>query len=170
AFGKRKQVFFRLAVRVFGKARFAGIVQSLASEMHALGYKPRTTRILLLTLAPLLLSVRSPHIEDLTLDLLVAFQRDVERVAVEKCLIAISRVLAARGIIETPLRRLGPPRWMDGDPQVLLENVPAEWSRLARHWHDTSTLSPIARLRHYYRLLCVGRWLSATHPEITGPA
>lgn len=169
-FKKRKQVFFRLAIRVFGKALFAGVVQSLASEMHALGYKPRTTRTLRLTLAQLLLSVRSPHIEDLTPDLLAAFQRDAERVAVEKCLIAISRVLAARGNIETPLRRLGPPRWMDGDPEVLLANVPAEWARLARYWHDTSTLGAAARLRHYYRLLCVGRWLSATHPEITSPA
>ena len=59
---------------------------------------------------------------------------------------------------------------MLGTPEVILANVPDEWARLARYWHDTSTLTPNCRLRHYYRILTVGRWMQATYPQLTSPA
>lgn len=169
AFGKRRQVFFRLAQRVFGSERFMQMVTEVEDGLAALGYKAKTRRLAGTTVAQLLLGTRTVGLEHLTREALMQAQRNTSCVGVEKCLIALSRFLASKHIIETPLTRTGKPRYLD-DPGALLADVPEEWARLARYWYENSTLSSNARLRHYYRLLCVGRWLRATHPKICGPA
>lgn len=169
AFEKRRQVFFRLAQRVFGPQRFMEIVAGVEDGLSALGYKAKTRRLAGMTVAQLLLRTRSLGLEYLTHNALAAAQQKTASAATEKCLIALSRLLASKQMIEGPLRRLGKPRYLD-DPEALLADIPQEWARLARYWYENSTLTPAARLRHYYRLLCVGRWLSATHPNVCSPA
>ena len=93
---KRRQVFPSLAQRVFGAQRFAAVVTTVRSELAALGYKPRTLRLVEITIAQILLSMRSVRIEDLTMDVLCKFQTATPNIAVEKCLIALSRLLASR--------------------------------------------------------------------------
>jgi integrase len=169
AFGKRRQVFFRLAQRVLGVRRFADIITDVENGLASLGYRARTRRIAATTIAQLLMTSRSPGLECLPRELLVETQQKTPCVAIETCLVALSRLLASRGIINAPLKRLGKSTYLD-DPQALLTGVSEEWGRAARYWFENSTLSFNARLRHYYRLLCVGRWLQATHPKIHGPA
>ena len=168
-FGKRRQVFFRLAHRVFGAEIFTRMVAEVQDGLSLLGYKARTTRLAGITIAQLLLGTRLPGVEHLTREVLVNAQRKTSCAAAENCLIALSRLLASKQIIDSPLKRVGKLRYLD-DPEALLADVPKEWSRLARYWYENSTLSYSARLRHYYRLLCVGRWLTATHPTICSPA
>jgi integrase len=62
------------------------------------------------------------------------------------------------------------PKLIQSAPAVIAADVPGEWARLAHYWYETSTLSPDCRLRRYYRLLSIGRWLHATHPDIESPA
>jgi integrase len=169
AFEARRQVFFRLAQRVLGPQRFADIIADVENGLASLGYKPRTQRMAATTVAQLLMTSRSPGLECLSREFLGEAQQKTFSAASEKCLIALSRLLASKGVIDAPLTRLGKPRYLD-DPEAFLAGVPDEWARMARYWFDNSSLSFNVRLRHYYRVLCVGRWLQATHPEISGPA
>lgn len=168
---KRRQVFSCLVRRVFGFNVVAEAERKIKAGLCGLGYRARTLRVVPITVAQLLLMVRSPRIEDITEIALLQIQKRSGTVALEKCVIAVSRFLAAKGIVENPTRRLGLQlKLLHGAPEVILMNVPGEWARLAEYWHETSTLSPNCRLRHYYRILSVGRWLQATHPEMESPA
>jgi integrase len=168
-FGKRRQVFFRLARRVLTPRRFANIVEEVKLGLATLGYQKRTLRRVSLTIAKLLLSNRCARLEDMTSDALLKFQQASPCVALEHCVVALSHWLASKQIIEAPISKVGLPRDLE-NPHALLSGVPAEWARLTAYWHEHSTLSSDVRLRHYYRLLELGRWLQAVHPEIHGPA
>lgn len=169
SFDKRRQVLFRLAERVFGADRFAAMTEDVTKWLLSVGYKVRTTRLAAVTLAQLLLQTRATRLDELTREQLLSVQRERANGAIEKCLIAVSRYLSAQGVIDAPLSRLGRERYLD-DLGTLLADVPTEWARLAKYWSDTSTLSSAVKIRHYYRLLCVGRWLRAVNPNVNGPA
>jgi integrase len=169
-FPKRRHVFSCLARRVFGVKRFAAADRKTKAGLRELGYRIRTLRLVPLTLAQLMLITRSPRIEDITEAVLLQLQNQNGTVALEHCVFALSRLLASEGIIDQPVRRLGlQPKMIHGAPEDIVANVPREWARLARYWHETSTLTPRSRLRMYYRLLGVGRWLHATRPHIESP-
>lgn len=167
-FPKRSQIFSSLARRVFGEARINSVASQIQEELEAFGYKKRTCRLVPITVSHLLLLVRSPRVEDISTAAFQQLQRNTASATAEKCLIAISRALVSRGILDEPIKRLSEPRYMD-EPRGLFENVAAEWARLARYWYDHSTATPKVRLNRYYRVLAVGRWLTAKHPEIQSP-
>src|SRR5205814_2261432 len=48
-------------------------------------------------------------------------------------------------------------------------DCPPEWASWVARWRDTSTRQPRTRGHDYGSLLQVGRWLAATHPEVTSP-
>jgi integrase len=170
SFPKRRQVFSCLARRVFGSSTFAAAERNTKARLRELGYHIRTLRLVPITLAQLLLITRSPRIEDITEAALLQLQKQTGTVALEKCVVALSRLLASEGIIDQPVRRLGlQQKMIQCAPEVIVVDVSPEWARLARYWHDTSTLSPRCRLRMYYQLLAVGRWLQATRPHIDCP-
>jgi integrase len=170
SFPKRRHVFSCLARRVFGFKMLAATERKIKTRLRELGYRARTLRLMPLTLAQLLLIARSPRMEDITEVSLLQVQERSGTIALENCVIAFSRLLASEGIIDEPVRRRGlQPKMIDGAQEVLVADVSQEWGRLARYWHDTSTLAPRSRLRMYYRLLTVGRWLQATRPHIESP-
>lgn len=72
---KRRQVFSCLARRVFGFKRFAAAEKKIKARLRELGYHHRTLRLVPLTLAQLLLIVRSPRIEDITEAALIQLQK-----------------------------------------------------------------------------------------------
>ncbi|MBV8808933.1 MAG: hypothetical protein JO033_09675, partial [Acidobacteriaceae bacterium] len=111
AFGKRRQVFFRLAHRVFGAERFTRMVAEVEDGLSLLGYKARTTRLAGITIVQLLLGTRLPGVEHLTREVLVNAQRKTSCAAAENCLIALSRLLASKQIIDSPLKRVGKLRY-----------------------------------------------------------
>ena len=170
SFPKRRHVFSCLARRVFGFKRFAETERKIKARLRELGYRTRTLRLMPLTLAQLLLIARSPRLEDINEASLLQLQKRNGTVVLENCVIALSRLLASEGIIDQPVRRLGlQPKMIHGASEALVADVPHEWARLAWYWHETSTLTPRSRLRMYYRLLTVGRWLQATRPHIESP-
>jgi integrase len=170
SFPKRRQVFSCLARRVFGFNAFAATERKAKARLGELGYHNRTLRLVPITLAQLLLITRSPRIEDITEVALLQLQKQTGTVALEKCVVALSRLLASEGIIDQPIRRLGlQPKLINSAPEAIVADVPREWARLAQYWHETTTLSPRCRLRMYYQLLAVGRWLQATSPHIDCP-
>jgi integrase len=168
-FGKRRQVFFRLAQRAFTTGRFRGMVEEVKQGLVTLGYQKRTLRRVPLTVAKLLLSARCGRLEDLTDKALREFQQATPSIALEHCVVALSHWLASKQIIEAPISKVGLPKDLE-NPETLLSGVPPEWARLAAYWREHSLLSFDVRVRHYYRLLEVGRWLRAVHPEIQSPA
>ncbi len=171
SFPKRRQIYSCLARRVFGFKVVTKAELEVKSGLRDLGYRARTLRIVPLTLAQLLLIVRSPRIEDITESALLQLQKQNGTVALEQCVIALSRLLVSKRIIKNQIPRSGlrSPLMLDA-PEVIAANVPGEWVRLAQYWHETSTLTPNCRLRHYYRILTVGRWLQTAHPAIKSPA
>jgi hypothetical protein len=168
-FGKRRQIFFRLAQRAFTPGRFGRMVEEAKQGLATLGYQKRTLRRVPLTVAKLLLSTRCGRLEDLRDEALREFQQATPSVALEHCVVALSHWLASKKIIEAPISKVGLPKDLE-NPETLLSGVPPEWARLAAYWREHSLLSFDVRLRHYYRLLEVGRWLRAVHPEIQSPA
>jgi integrase len=50
-----------------------------------------------------------------------------------------------------------------------LPDVAPAWARWCERWYETATLSPAVRRTMGYYLLRAGRWLAATHPEVTEP-
>jgi integrase len=170
SFPKRRHIFSCLARRIFGFKRFAAADRKVKAGLRELGYCIRTLRLVPRTLAQLMLITRSPRIEDITETALLQLQGLNGTVSLEQCVFALSRLLASEGIIDQPVRRLGlQPKMIRGATEEIITNVPREWARLARYWHETSTLTPRSRLRMYYRLLAVGRWLHATRPHIESP-
>jgi len=168
SFPKRRQIFSYLALRVFGFKRFAAAKRKIKAKLLESGYRLHTLRKVPLTLAQLMLITQSPRIEDITEAALHQLQK--QNGALEKCVIALARLLVSDGIIDQPIRRLGLKLKLgDEAPEAILANVPREWERLARYWNETSTLSRTTRGRVYCQLLSVGRWLHASHPHIESP-
>ncbi len=165
---KGSHVFSSLAKRVFGKHRLDVISAQIENELEALGYKRRTRRLVPITVSHLLLSVHSPRVEDISTDAFRNLQKATTNPAGEDCLTAVSRALALRGILSEPVNRLARARYVD-DCSTLLENVGCEWARMAKYWYDHSTASLKVRLCRYYRILSIGRWLNAKHPQIQSP-
>src|SRR5258708_7304388 len=121
------------------------------------------------TIFELLLLVRSPHLEDLTLD-------DLRKVIARRppragtyCIVALSRVLSSIGTIPQALEIKR--TFVDRTTLPSLNcNVPAEWAGLCRIWLDRSSVVKHERNTRYYFLLNVGRWLAAAQPDVTSPA
>jgi hypothetical protein len=163
-------VYSCLARKVFGTEhtkRLSEHVQILLSEW---GYRRGGTRDQVMrTIFECLLSVRSPHLKDITLDhLRTVIGRRPPRTGTY-CAFAISRVLAKIGAVPEPME-IARPFVVRADLPTITEGVHPEWARLCRRWLETSTVSARYRRKSYYFLLNVGRWLANKHPEINSPA
>jgi hypothetical protein len=136
---KGRQVYSCLVCRVFGSKAVAETERQVKAGLRDLGYRARTLRIMPLTLAQLLLIVRSPRIEDITESALLQLQEQNGTVALEQCVIAMSRLLISKGILENPVRRLGlRPVLMLEAQEVILANVQSN----GRAWRGTGTIHP----------------------------
>jgi len=165
--GRRNFVFCCLAYRVFGRERLRTLFGEVTQMLVSWGYRERLAG----TYAPrvlceLLITNRSPRLEDLTLELL----RTVEQRRVSKtstwCLSVLSKILASRGIISAPIMRMNKPK--RANPE-LTAGVPEKWVEAAKYWYENGTCSVRLRRADYYFVLAVGRWLAAEHPTITSP-
>ena len=124
------------------------------------------------TLCEALLANRSPHLEDLTIEVLETVAERRTRNKQKRSgkgsrpsiwLVAVSRVLTKFGIIREPLRPFRKLAAWRTENSNLTENVPAEWASLCKFWFNTSTLCLNSRRRTYYTLLNIGRWVGHEH-------
>ncbi len=117
-------------------------------------------------LCELLVTNRSPHLEDLTLELLKTVEQRRVSQGSTWCLSVLSRVLASRGIVSAPLARMDKRKGSNPHSTV---GVPEKWVRAVEYWHENSTHTLKVRKANYGFLLRVGRWQAAKHPGVEGP-
>jgi integrase len=168
--GLRPPLYMKLAEKVFGQECMELVLERVRALLVEWGYSGKATiRHIPRTVCEALLANRSPHLEDLTIEVLetVAQRRKQNRQRKSgrpsMWLVAVSRVLTKLGIIREPLRPFTKvPAWRTEDSE-LRENVPVEWANVCRFWFDTSTLCLNSRRRTYYTLLNIGRWVSHEH-------
>jgi hypothetical protein len=174
AVGSRPPLYIKLAEKVFGFDCVEELLERVRSLLIEWGYSGKATmRHIPRTLCEALLLNRSPHLEDLTIEVLetVAERRTRKN---KECgnrsrpsiwLVAVSRVLTKLGIIREPLRPFRKLAAWRTKNTNLTENVPPEWANLCKFWFDTSTLCLNSRRRSYYTLLNIGRWVGHEHME-----
>jgi len=163
-------VYNCLARKVFGREYVQVITDRVQGLLSEWGYNNNGIRkTIMRTIFELLLLVRSPHLEDLTLDhLRQVIARRPPRTGTY-CIVALSRVLSSIGTIPEAMEIKR--TFVDRTTlPSLTSNVPAEWARLCRIWLDRSSVVKHERNTRYYFLLNVGRWMAATYPEVTSPA
>jgi len=124
--GRRNFVFCCLAYRVFGRERLRALFSEVREILLSWGYRERLAGIYVpRVLCELLVTNRSPRLEDLTLELIeTVAQRRVTPMGTW-CLSAISKVLAGRGIISGPIMRIDKPK--RANPE-LTAGVPEKWA------------------------------------------
>jgi len=154
------------ARRIFGQEALDNALQSLLKVLHSWGYKHNATIAQFSTCVfYLLVQNRSPHIEDLSIELLERFHQSCSVSSVGQYVFQVSRALNALGVTERSL--LGP----QGKPYLIdmsEEVISTEWLSWCDRWKKQTTSRAPSTI--YYPILKVGRWLRSTHPEITSPA
>ena len=165
--GRYNFLFYGLAIRVFGRKRIRSLFAELEAMLVEWGYRDRTARIYIpRAMCEVLVTNRSPRLEDLTFELLQKVQQRRQKKTSTLYLAAVSKVLAHRKIISAPVMRMQRPR--HPNPH-LLTGVPEKWVQAAKYWRENAGYSARVRQATYYLLLTVGRWLAAKHPTITTP-
>jgi integrase len=167
AFGRFERV--SLARKVFGRAPVDAAVERVVGALAGWGYSAATVRVeQRIRVAEALLARRSPRLEDVTADCLEALRRDEPSATARVGYVVLSRALYGLGLTDRALGKDYPPgtRWGHGDPTA---GVAPEWAAWCRRWLETSTAAPKTRRGWYLLLLKGGRWLAATHPEVTAP-
>jgi integrase len=154
-----------LAERVFGKEVIDSAVERLITILRGWGYQQQERHPFVACVAYLLLCNKSPHLEDLSIDLIEAVGQACRLRGVQKHLAQISRALFALGLLPRHLPDLRRERavvesGIDG-------SVSEEWLAWCQRWRNQSVRG--TRRSVYYQLLKVGRWLKATHPEVKSP-
>jgi hypothetical protein len=163
-------VYVVLARKVFGREYMKVVGDRVQSLLREWGYMRNGTQVLVLrTIFEGLLYIRSPHLDELSVeDLQAVIARRPPRTG-SYCMVALSRVLASMGTVPEALEIKRPVHDKKLSP-ALTTGVPAEWCRLCRLWFDRATYSIRNRNKGYYFLLNVGRWLGQVHPDIVSPA
>ena len=162
-------VYGCLARKVFGRE----YMKTVSDRVHALllewGYiKHGMSARIMRTVFEALLFIRSPHLDELTLDhLKTVIARKPPRIG-SYSIVAFSRVLASMGTVPEALEIHRPVPDKKSSPALTL-GVPIEWARLCRLWFDRSTDARSSRPQSYYFLLNVGRWLGHVHPTVLSP-
>jgi hypothetical protein len=159
-----------LAQKVFGEDRVNQSVQRVTRVLSSWGYGREYVQGKVRSkLGEVLLTARSPHLEDLTLKD-VAVLHDAYRSCydVRHALCTISRVLKALGLISDTLK----PGWslgQGGTKSDITAGIAEEWVRFVHRSRQTTTISPPTRNQIYWRILKVGRWITRVHPEAASP-
>lgn len=163
-------VYACLARKVFGREYMRTVSERVQALLVEWGYMKIGTRSnVMRTVFEALLFIRSPHLDQLTLEHLHAvIARRPPRTGTY-CVVALSRVLASMGTVPESLEIKRPVLDKMCSPALTL-GIPADWVRFCRLWFDRSVYSKKQRKKSYYFLLNIGRWLSRVHPEITSPA
>jgi hypothetical protein len=155
-----------LSWRIFGRDRVTGEIARVRAVLAEWGYRlgQQDDTLLPMVICQLFLLNRSPHLEDLSTDLFdrVRTDRLLDGTRLNT-LYATQRAVATLGFCDPPSPRTG------GHSARATGGAPV-WEQWVDRWHTTSTLTPRARGNVRSKLLKVGRWLAAEHPEAGEPA
>jgi len=158
-----------LAEKVFGREAVDAACESLAGELIGWGWGgTKLEQNLPAAISHAFLANRSPRLEDLTRETLQAVHDRVPKY-LRSCLVATSRVLAARKIIPAPLPGAQKATYFRGIKTGFVDDCPREWAEWCDRWRSLSPLAPKTRSGMHGLLLQAGRWLARTHPGIVSP-
>ncbi len=162
-------VYGCLARKVFGRDYMKTVSDRVFALLLEWGYiKHGMSDRIMRTVFETLLFIRSPHLDQLTLEhLKTVIARKPPRIG-SYSIVAFSRVLASMGTVPEALEIHRPVPDKKSSPALTL-GVPPEWARLCRLWFDRSTYARSSRTQSYYFLLNVGRWLGHVHPTVLSP-
>lgn len=153
----------RLARKVFGRGPVDIAVGTIRATLASWGYQGVDHPGLSSALCEALLAAGSPHLADLSTDVLEGLRRAAHvGVARRAELHQVQRALAALGITDGPALPTGVAGPFEGmDPL---------WEDWVRRWVATTTVAPATRKHDLMALTRAGRWLAATRPEVREPA
>lgn len=158
---------YRLACHIFGQEAVDTAIRRVCAVVQPWGYGPDVQRRLTTSISAALLWSRSPHIEDLSVDLLDRMRETVGTHFQSTTFGLLARALAHMGLTGGYLSYgMRSARLQD---RVDVDGVAPEWAAWVFRWHDTSRISAATKQNYVYKLLRVGRWLARRHPEVTSP-
>lgn len=163
-----------LADTTFGQARMEETIQRVVEGTRQWGLLCQEDLALYSVVREALLLNRSPHLENLTYDLLLRMRERTETLATKRALGTLSCALHALGILDKTLPEVPVPATKRvAHPQKLLidgtDTVAPQWLQYCQRWHATSTLTYSTRQQYYGILLKAGRWLTQEHPKYVEP-
>lgn len=163
-------VYGCLSRKVFGREYMKTVSERVYALLIEWGYvRPGTSNRVMRTVFEALLFIRSPHLDQLTLEhLQTVISRKPARIGTYS-IVAFSRVLASMGTVPKALEIHRPVPDRKSSP-ALTRGVPLEWARLCLFWFERSTAAKRSRSKSYYFLLNVGRWNGQVHPTVLSPA
>ena len=169
-----------LAYHVFGRHEVDTALVRVRTALGTWGYTLETPAqsSLRLALCEAFLTIKSPRLEDITLDALAELRHAIasSHATLRGSLMRLSRALVGLGILAKPLN----PWAMNGESTTTRPGhgtetasetpIAPEWIACVERWRATSTLSPKARSGYASQLLMVGRWATATYGTAGAPA
>lgn len=160
---------YRTASRLFGVEGMNASFERLLAVITTWGYTGHgcSRDYLRYALARAVLANRSPHLEDLTLELLATLREQADSEDLSTAFGLLSRVLVDLTILDEhlPVRSQARPV----TERLNTQGVAAPWVAWCCSWHERSTLTPRIRDFYLYRLMHVGRWLAAHRPDVVTP-
>lgn len=156
----------RLAEKIFGQDRIAYALKRVTDISLGWGYG--RSHPLMCMVAELFLINQRPELESLSVELIESVKKRWPDSHHRSSLYyQLCRVLEALGIL-THYTRLNPMADLSSR-EVRVADVSPEWAAMAERWESTSCLTAPSRRHTRDSILKAGRWLQATHPEITTP-
>jgi integrase len=155
-----------LAEKVFGKERITATLQRVTAISAAWGYRS-PCKALMSLVAELLLINQHPELESLTTEFIESVRMRWQDSNYRSSLyFQFSRVLAALGIIaaEPKIRNRADHERIH---RARTAGLSGDWVLAVERWEATSTLTVSTRRHLRDMVLKAGRWLQASHPEIT---
>jgi integrase len=155
-----------VAEKIFGPNRIAYTLKRVTDVAVGWGY--HYSRRLMCVVAELFLINQRPELESLSIELLESvkerWSNSNERSALYY---QLYRVLHALGILSDPPH---PGPLVQASTRIARNaGISPEWITIVERWEATSTLTAQTRAHRRDSLLKAGRWLQATHAEITSP-
>lgn len=164
ALGQVKRV--ALAKKIFGTTHVESVLERIESIITGWGYASQCKPLKSLV-AELFIINQRPELEALSVELLESVRtRWLDCNYRSSLYYRLTRVLAALDIIsEEP--RIRNRNDHDLARQQRVAGIAPEWSAMVERWEATSTMTPRGRSHTRGVILKAGRWLHATHPDIT---
>jgi hypothetical protein len=155
---------YSLAIKIFGRERVDRSIHAVHAQLKRLGYTGYFHPEVRNALCELFLVNQSAELETLTSGSLESLRAQQCSRSLKEATFMISHAFVALGIMSRPLQPYAArPRIYPTESKT----ISSEWVSWCRRWHETSTLRLTTRYSTYYRLLVTGRWLQATHPDVS---
>jgi integrase len=156
-----------LTVKIFGQERVDRSIQMVQAELKRLGYTGYFHSEVRNALCELFLVNQSTELETLTSESLEKLRAQECAHVMKQATFMLSHAFVGLGIMPRPLRPYIAPSYRR--QKIETDSISPEWLSWCKRWHETSVLRATTKRSTLYRLLVVGRWLRATHPEISRP-